>query len=99
MVACVMMSCGIAVLTQLIKEAQYVCRLPPGDAETSEQIALALLRVGVQTGARRHELRQCLTELSKGDQGNDGIIREITLAARGNLLQLWITLSQKTEIG
>jgi hypothetical protein len=37
---------------------------------------LALAWVDVQTGARRHELRQCLTELSEGDQGNDGIIRE-----------------------
>jgi hypothetical protein len=50
-------------------------------------------RLDVQTGARRHGLRQCLTELSKGDQGNDGITREIALAARGNPLQLWITLS------
>jgi hypothetical protein len=99
MVACVMMSCGIAVFTQLIKKVQYVRRVPSVDAETLEQIALGLVWVVVQTGARRHELRQCLTELSKGDQGSDGIIREIALAARGKPLQLWITLSQKAEIG
>ena len=53
----------------------------------------------------KEECRDSLAELlaspncRRRDQGNDGIIGEIALAAGGNPLQLWIMLSQKAEIG